>query len=168
MTTPREKVAREGFKLLHGPDIEWGHRGTIDDESWRRVERRCLEFAGAVLGITGHPPSCWDCKKASIYGGFGGTYEIPPEPAACECAYATEEQMENYGDDERALTCAGFDPHPTGPCGECKKEIEHPRFSWLIIVMGMYVNFPCCSMECQEKAKAKVEAEVQREIEEHR
>ena len=33
--------------------VEWGHCGTVDDESWRRVERRYLLLADQVLSIKG-------------------------------------------------------------------------------------------------------------------
>ncbi len=103
--------------------------------------------------------SCFECKKARVHGGFGGTYEIPPEPAECECDYASEEAHE-LTEEERARACPGFDPHQTGPCAECKKQIEHPRFLWPLTVMTAWENVPVCSEECKTKLKVKVDAEI--------
>ncbi len=49
--TPDEQSGL-GEKILqfsHGKDIKWGHSGTCDDESWRRVERRCLYIVDEII-----------------------------------------------------------------------------------------------------------------------
>lgn len=43
-----EEIAKQFFKFSF-PDLEWGHSGTVDDDSWRRFERKCLYEAQSTL-----------------------------------------------------------------------------------------------------------------------
>lgn len=45
-----EKVARKLFKFEF-PDLEWGHSGTVDDESWRRIEQKHLRHAQELIDL---------------------------------------------------------------------------------------------------------------------
>ncbi len=48
----RMKQATKILKYSHGEDIEWGHSGTMDDESWRRIERLCLALVDSISEAT--------------------------------------------------------------------------------------------------------------------
>jgi len=47
----RDEIARKFLKFKHPSGIEWGHTGTIDDESWRRLEGQCLDAADVILSL---------------------------------------------------------------------------------------------------------------------
>jgi len=47
----RDEIARKFLKFKHPSGIEWGHTGTIDDESWRRLEDKCLDAADEILSL---------------------------------------------------------------------------------------------------------------------
>jgi len=53
VTPEYQRVRGEVARLLLKTErkVEWGHCGTVDDESWRRVERRYLLLADQVLSI---------------------------------------------------------------------------------------------------------------------
>ena len=59
----REKIAQRLFKIQF-PDLDWGHNGTSDDDSWRRFEQKCLWDATKLLALIkesqGEPPEFSD------------------------------------------------------------------------------------------------------------
>ena len=42
------EVAKIIFKFIH-PTIDWGHSGTVNDNSWRATEDSCISVAKKIL-----------------------------------------------------------------------------------------------------------------------
>ena len=48
-----EWAAKTLYEKIKG--VEWGHSGTMDDESWRRVERKYLYYTKQILTNPKYP-----------------------------------------------------------------------------------------------------------------
>lgn len=78
----KEKIAKHIFHELHPiTDIfqdYWGITGTMDDESWRRLERHCFYSADQILTFTKEagyvllPPDSAILENVSLLKDIGG------------------------------------------------------------------------------------------------
>ena len=112
------------------------------------------------------PISCFNCTHARVYGGYGGSYECPPEPPEFECALADvpDNILEQ---DEPAETCPLYKPVLINKCGECGKKMNVPENMWNIYAHGMD-TVPCCSELCRVRAQGKIDDGIRKEIRECR
>ena len=116
--------------------------------------------------------SCFDCKHASIDGGFPGNREQPPEPACladCKCKEITSEFIEKYSgsaDMEIMLArhCHHFDPILISNCENCGLKMDVARCSWELWAV-CYEEIPCCSHLCKEQLQFKIDSEIGKRLE---